>query len=71
VTYNPNDFKSNKDFAEEYPFIPNQRAGWHLWQNRHKNGIAEAGAILKINKKLYFHVPAFVEWARKQSANAA
>jgi len=39
-----------------------------LIKTRHKNGLAETGAILKISRKIYIHKAKFFDWFTSQKA---
>jgi len=39
-----------------------------LIKTRHKNGLAETGAILKISRKIYLNKSKFFEWFMQQKA---
>jgi len=39
-----------------------------LIKTRHKNGLAETGAILKISRKIYINKSIFFEWFMQQKA---
>jgi len=39
-----------------------------LLKTRHKNGLSDTGAVLKISQKLYINKPLFFEWFLKQKA---
>ena len=55
-------------FAKENPqlFTYNQ-INW-LIKTRHKNGLAETGAVLKISRKIYLNKPIFLDWFLNQKA---
>ncbi|CAA9892797.1 conserved hypothetical protein [Candidatus Methylobacter favarea] len=40
-----------------------------LLKTRHKNGLEQVGAILKISRKLYIKKSIFVDWLLKQKAS--
>jgi len=39
-----------------------------LLKTRHRNGLFESGAILKISRKLYLNKPVFINWFMNQKA---
>lgn len=39
-----------------------------LVKTRHKNGLAETGAILKISRKIYINKSMFIDWFMQQTA---
>jgi hypothetical protein len=39
-----------------------------LLRERKRNGLSKAGAVKKIGKMLYIHVPSFAAWIDSQSA---
>ena len=39
-----------------------------LIKTRHKNGLAETGAILKISRKIYLKKSIFIDWFMQQKA---
>jgi len=39
-----------------------------LLKTRHKNGLSDTGAVLKISQKLYINKPLFFQWFLKQKA---
>jgi len=41
--------------------------GW-LLKTRHKNGLADTGAVLKVSQKLYINRSIFLKWFLKQKA---
>jgi hypothetical protein len=42
-----------------------------LLKTRHKNGLEQLGAILKISRKLYIKKSIFIDWFLKQKAGAS
>jgi len=39
-----------------------------LIKTRHKNGLSQTGAVLKISQKIYLHKTKFIDWFLKQRA---
>jgi len=57
-----------KSFAfENQKILTEIQVNW-LLKTRHKNGLAESGAVLKISNKLYIHKTKFFEWFMTQKA---
>lgn len=57
-----------KGLAAEYPeLFTKPQLDW-LIKTRHKNGLAETGAVLKISRKIYIHKTRFFEWFMEQKA---
>jgi len=52
---------------ENQKILTERQVNW-LLKTRHKNGLASAGAVLKISGKLYIHKTKFVEWFLQQKA---
>ncbi|MFZ2451627.1 MAG: hypothetical protein WAW36_14010 [Methylovulum miyakonense] len=53
----------------EYPHLfTKQQLSW-LLKTRHKNGLDQLGAILKISRKLYIKKSIFIDWFLEQKAN--
>ena len=52
----------------EYPHLfTKQQLSW-LLKTRHKNGLEQLGAILKISRKLYIKKSLFIDWFLNQKA---
>lgn len=68
IKTNPDDIFSPKIFVEQNSdILTDSQLGW-LIKTRHKNGLAESGAILKISRKIYIHKPLFFAWFMNQKA---
>jgi len=52
---------------ENQKILTEQQVNW-LLKTRNKNGLASAGAVLKISNKLYIHKTKFFEWFMTQKA---
>ncbi len=52
----------------EYPHLFSKPQLSWLLKTRHKNGLDQLGAILKISRKLYIKKSIFVDWFLKQKA---
>jgi hypothetical protein len=58
-----------KTLQAEYPHLfTKQQLSW-LLKTRHKNGLQQLGAILKISRKLYIKKSIFINWFMKQKAS--
>lgn len=57
--------QAKKDFAK---VISHGQFDW-LLKTRHKNGLAESGAVLKVSQKLYINKPIFIGWFLEQKAD--
>ena len=54
--------------AKEHPdLFTKGQINW-LIKTRHKNGLAETGAILKISRKIYIKKSPFFDWFMQQKA---
>ena len=54
--------------AEENPALfTKPQLDW-LIKTRHKNGLFESGAVLKISRKLYLNKSIFIDWFLNQKA---
>lgn len=53
------------DIHEQHPQISKNQLRW-IVVNKDCNGMS--GAIKRVGKKLYFHMPSFIEWIGKQNA---
>jgi len=61
-----NDIYTPAMFAKEHPQILTEpQVNW-LIKTRHKNGLSEIGAVLKISRKIYINKPLFLDWLLKQ-----
>jgi hypothetical protein len=57
-----------KTLAKENPdLFTDGQVNW-LIKTRHKNGLAETGAILKISRKIYLKKSIFIDWFMQQKA---
>ena len=57
-----------KTLAKENPdTLTESQINW-LIKTRHKNGLAESGAILKISRKIYLKKSKFFDWFMQQKA---
>lgn len=57
------------DVSNEYKhLITESQLDW-LLKTRHKNGLSETGAVLKVSGKLYINKPVFIDWFMNQKAN--
>jgi len=54
--------------SEEHPDLFTHVQLIWLLKTRHKNGLSDSGAVLKISQKLYINKPLFFEWFLKQKA---
>mgnify|MGYP000627300347 CR=1 FL=1 len=62
------DIQTPESLVEGYPeLFTTPQVNW-LLKTRHKNGLADTGAVLKISRKLYIHTPMFMAWFMKQKA---
>ncbi len=58
-----------KAFAKENSeLFTDSQINW-LIKTRHKNGLAETGAVLKISGKIYLNKPLFLNWFLNQKAS--
>ena len=66
----PRDLATINQFAERYPWA---KAGGLRWQvfNEQKNGLQEAGAVVRVGRKVLIDVPRYFEWIDKQQGRAA
>ncbi len=63
-----NDVCTPETLANEYPeLFTKSQINW-LIKTRHKNGLAETGAILKISHKIYLQRTKLFEWFKGQKA---
>ena len=59
----------SKAFAKENTdLFTDSQISW-LIKMRHKNGLAETGAVLKISGKIYLNKPLFLNWFLNQKAS--
>lgn len=54
-------WKDQMTFVSDYPQFDRGQIGY-LMRNRLLNGLDEHGAVKKIGRKLYIHVPRFTQW---------
>ena len=54
--------------AQENPNLFTQTQINWLLKTRHKNGLTESGAVLKISRKLYINRSLFMDWFLSQKA---
>lgn len=54
--------------AEHPDLFTKPQLNW-LLKTRHKNGLDQLGAILKISRKLYVRKSIFIDWFLKQKAS--
>ncbi len=52
---------------ENKELFTDTQVGWMI-KTRHKNGLQESGAILKISNRLYIIKPKFFDWFLQQKA---
>ena len=58
-----------ESLAQEQPeLFTKAQLDW-LLKTRHKNGLSETGAVLKVSGKLYINKPTFINWFMNQKAN--
>ena len=52
------------DFQKKRPDLvgPDPKGSYHLIQRREKNGLEEAGALIKRRGHWFVHVPRFTQW---------
>ncbi len=63
-----NDVCTPKALVKENPELFTEgQINW-LIKTRHKNGLAETGAILKISRKIYLKKSLFIDWFTSQKA---
>jgi hypothetical protein len=63
-----NDVCTAKALVKENPDLFTEgQINW-LINTRHKNGLAETGAILKISRKIYLKKSIFFDWFMQQKA---
>ena len=63
-----NDVCTPESLANEYPeLFTKSQINW-LIKTRHKNGLSQTGAVLKISQKIYLHKTKFIDWFLKQRA---
>ena len=63
-----NDVCTPETLAEENSnLFTKSQVNW-LVKTRHKNGLAETGAILKISRKIYINKSMFIDWFMQQTA---
>jgi hypothetical protein len=56
-------------FQAEHPdLFTKPQLSW-LLKTRHKNGLEQLGAILKISRKLYIKKSIFIDWFLRQNAS--
>jgi len=61
-----NDICTPAILVKENPQILTEpQVNW-LIKTRHRNGLSDTGAILKISRKLYINKPLFLDWLLKQ-----
>jgi len=53
--------------AENPDLFTQAQLNW-LIKMRHKNGLADCGAIFLVSRKVYIHKPLFLEWFMNQRA---
>ena len=58
-----------KVFTKENPeLFTDSQINW-LIKTRHKNGLADSGAVLKISRKIYINKSLFLDWFLNQKAD--
>lgn len=66
---NLTDVCTPKAFVKKYPdLLTPIQLDWIL-KTRHKNGLSQTGAVLKISRKLYLKKSAFIDWFLDQKAS--
>ena len=60
--------QSVAQFAASGPFTQNQLRWW-IFQSTH-NGLAECGAIVRVQRRIYIDVAAFEKWIDRQNQTA-
>jgi hypothetical protein len=70
TTQNPlDDVVTIKTLQAEHPnLFTKPQLSW-LLKTRHKNGLTNLGAVLKISRKLYIKKSIFVDWFLEQKAS--
>ena len=63
-----NDVCTPKALVKENPELFTEGQVYWLIKTRHKNGLAETGAILKISNKIYLKKSIFFDWFMHQKA---
>lgn len=64
-----NDVVTVDTLQAAYPdLFTRSQLNW-LLKTRHKNGLGQLGAVLKISRKLYVRKSIFIDWFLKQKAN--
>ena len=63
------DISLPKAFVNQNPeLFTDSQINW-LIKTRHKNGLAETGAVLKISRKIYLNKSIFLDWSLNQKAD--
>lgn len=61
--------KTVPQFADETPFTEGQLRWWIF--NESNNGLAAAGGVVRIGRRVYIDVDGFESWVSAQNAEAA
>jgi hypothetical protein len=54
-----------KSFIKQYPQFKEGQLRWFVVR---KNELGLSGAIKRLGRRLYIHVPSFIRWVESQSA---
>ena len=66
VAFSPGDLATPEQLAEELPTL-SPRAISTLIQDRHNNGLAGAGAVVRLGKRLLISRVRFARWLAKRA----
>jgi len=58
-----------EDLAKKHPNLFTARQLAWLIKSRHKNGLNEIGAVIKVSRRLYIKKPLFIKWFMQQEAS--
>lgn len=62
------DVCTSTSMANDYPELFSLAQLDGLLKARHKNGLSDTGAVLKISQKLYINKSIFIDWFMNQKA---
>ena len=66
----PRDLATINQFVERHPWATPGGVRYQIF-NEEKNGLEEAGAIVRVGRKVLIDVPRYFEWIDKQQGRAA
>jgi hypothetical protein len=68
---NPSDLLTVRDFALRFPNLGSEASlRWQIF-NAELNGLAEAGAIIRLGRKVFIHLPNYMAVLARSAREAA